>query len=159
MAVVSHPSSETDGSCITNIAEDRCQRGRPPCSRGSQGGSQGSNQEGGRSSSGNQGGSQSRGRDEDERSQNASSSGSRRSSSSDDSESGGSDRSSERGFAGMDPEQQREIAAKGGRAAHEKGTAHEFDSEEAREAGRKGGQASGQSRSNEGQSGSGRGGR
>ncbi|HMA09701.1 MAG TPA: KGG domain-containing protein, partial [Ramlibacter sp.] len=36
---------------------------------------------------------------------------------------------------------QREIASEGGRAAHEKGTAHEFTSEEAREAGRKGGQA------------------
>lgn len=47
-----------------------------------------------------------------------------------------------RGFAGMDQERQREIASKGGKAAHEKGTAHEFSSEEAREAGRKGGQAS-----------------
>lgn len=42
-----------------------------------------------------------------------------------------------RGFAGMDPERQREIASQGGRAAHEQGTAHEFSSEEAREAGRK----------------------
>jgi hypothetical protein len=42
---------------------------------------------------------------------------------------------STRGFASMDPEQQREIAAEGGRAAHEKGTAHEFTSEEARRAG------------------------
>jgi general stress protein YciG len=41
----------------------------------------------------------------------------------------------------MDEDRQREIASKGGRAAHEKGTAHEFSSEEAREAGRKGGQA------------------
>lgn len=48
-----------------------------------------------------------------------------------------------RGFAGMDPDKQRDIASKGGRAAHEKGTAHEFDSEEAREAGRKGGQSRG----------------
>jgi len=48
---------------------------------------------------------------------------------------------SRRGFAAMDPNQQREIAAKGGRAAHEKGTAHQFTPEEAREAGRKGGQA------------------
>jgi general stress protein YciG len=47
-----------------------------------------------------------------------------------------------RGFASMDEEKQREIASEGGRAAHEKGTAHEFTSEEAREAGRKGGQAS-----------------
>lgn len=42
---------------------------------------------------------------------------------------------SKRGFASMDPQQQREIAAEGGRAAHEKGTAHEFTSEEARRAG------------------------
>ncbi len=48
---------------------------------------------------------------------------------------------SNRGFASMDPQRQREIASQGGRAAHEKGTAHEFNSEEAREAGRKGGQA------------------
>ena len=47
----------------------------------------------------------------------------------------------ERGFAAMDPQQQREIASQGGRAAHESGNAHEFDSEEAREAGRKGGEA------------------
>lgn len=46
-----------------------------------------------------------------------------------------------RGFAGMDAERQREIASKGGQAAHEKGAAHEFTSAEAREAGRKGGQA------------------
>jgi len=49
---------------------------------------------------------------------------------------------SDRGFASMDREKQREIASKGGRAAHAKGTAHEFTSEEAREAGRKGGSAS-----------------
>jgi general stress protein YciG len=48
-----------------------------------------------------------------------------------------------RGFASMDPAKQREIASKGGKAAHAKGTAHEFSSEEAREAGRKGGQARG----------------
>lgn len=48
---------------------------------------------------------------------------------------------SNRGFASMDPEKQREIASKGGKAAHEQGTAHEFTSEEAREAGRKGGEA------------------
>jgi general stress protein YciG len=47
----------------------------------------------------------------------------------------------ERGFAAMDPEQQREIARRGGRAAHESGNAHEFTSEEAAEAGRKGGEA------------------
>jgi hypothetical protein len=48
----------------------------------------------------------------------------------------------DRGFASMDRAQQREIASKGGRAAHTKGTAHEWTSEEAREAGRKGGMAS-----------------
>ncbi len=48
---------------------------------------------------------------------------------------------SNRGFASMDRERQRQIASEGGKAAHEKGTAHEFTSEEAREAGRKGGQA------------------
>lgn len=48
---------------------------------------------------------------------------------------------SNRGFASMDPGKQKEIASKGGRAAHAKGTAHEFDSGEAREAGRKGGVA------------------
>jgi len=48
---------------------------------------------------------------------------------------------SRRGFAGMDPQKQREIASKGGKAAHAKGTAHEFTPEEARAAGRKGGQA------------------
>ncbi len=41
----------------------------------------------------------------------------------------------------MDPEKQRGIASRGGKAAHEKGTAHEFTSEEAKEAGRKGGKA------------------
>ena len=46
-----------------------------------------------------------------------------------------------RGFASMNPEKQREIASKGGKAAHAKGTAHEFTPEEARVAGRKGGQA------------------
>lgn len=45
-----------------------------------------------------------------------------------------------RGFASMNAEKQREIARKGGRAAHEKGTAHEFSPDEARAAGRKGGQ-------------------
>ena len=48
---------------------------------------------------------------------------------------------SNRGFASMDPQRQREIASEGGKAAHEKGTAHEFTPEEARAAGRKGGQA------------------
>lgn len=54
---------------------------------------------------------------------------------------------SRRGFASMDEEKKREIASKGGKAAHASGNAHEFTSEEAREAGRKGGQAKG-SRSN-----------
>ncbi|WP_040788061.1 KGG domain-containing protein [Massilia niastensis] len=40
-----------------------------------------------------------------------------------------------RGFASMDPARQREIASQGGKAAHAKGTAHEFTSEEARRAG------------------------
>jgi general stress protein YciG len=48
-----------------------------------------------------------------------------------------------RGFAGMDRERQRQISSQGGKAAHQKGTAHEFDSNEAREAGRKGGMVSG----------------
>ena len=46
---------------------------------------------------------------------------------------------SNRGFASMDRERQREIASKGGRAAHRKGTAHQWSADEAREAGRKGG--------------------
>jgi uncharacterized protein len=63
--------------------------------------------------------------------------------------------SSNRGFASMDPQRQREIASEGGRAAHEKGTAHEFTSEEAREAGRKGGQARSESNRSGSRSGSG----
>ena len=51
-------------------------------------------------------------------------------------------RKERRGFASMSPDKQREIASKGGRAAHQKGTAHEWTSEEARNAGRKGGQIS-----------------
>ena len=47
-----------------------------------------------------------------------------------------------RGFAAMSREKQREIAIKGGRAGHKKGTAHEWTLDEAREAGRKGGQVS-----------------
>lgn len=46
-----------------------------------------------------------------------------------------------RGFAAMDRSLVSAIARKGGKAAHEAGTAHEFTREEAREAGRKGGQA------------------
>ena len=48
----------------------------------------------------------------------------------------------DRGFASMDRGKQLEIASKGGKAAHQKGTAHEWTPEEAREAGRKGGMAS-----------------
>ncbi len=57
-------------------------------------------------------------------------------------EQGETRRKERRGFASMSPEKQREIASKGGRAAHMKGTAHEWTSEEARAAGRKGGRAS-----------------
>ncbi len=56
------------------------------------------------------------------------------------------DGSRPRGFAAMDEERQRQIASKGGRAAHEKGTAHEFTRDEARAAGRKGGEAVSQNR-------------
>ena len=52
----------------------------------------------------------------------------------------------DRGFASMDRAKQRDIASKGGKAAHQKGTAHEWTSEEARDAGRKGGIASHQRR-------------
>jgi uncharacterized protein len=52
-------------------------------------------------------------------------------------------RKSIRGFAAMSSEKQREIARKGGRAAHEQGVAHEWNSDEARAAGKKGGQARG----------------
>ena len=55
---------------------------------------------------------------------------------------------SKRGFASMDATKQREIASKGGQAAHQSGRAHEFDSREASEAGRKGGQNSRGRRSN-----------
>lgn len=51
-----------------------------------------------------------------------------------------------RGFASMDPDKQRSIAAEGGRAAHRSGNAHEFDSREARAAGRKGGESVSQDR-------------
>ncbi len=50
-------------------------------------------------------------------------------------------RSSNRGFKNMDPDKQRRIASMGGKAAHAKGTAHEFTSQEARDAGRRGGLA------------------
>jgi hypothetical protein len=55
---------------------------------------------------------------------------------------------SNRGFASMDEEKQSEIASQGGKAAHEKGTAHEFSSEEAKEAGHKGGEAVSQDNEN-----------
>ena len=58
----------------------------------------------------------------------------------------------DRGFASMDRAKQREIASKGGKAAHQKGTAHEWTSEEARDAGRKGGIASHQRRREQGDS-------
>lgn len=48
---------------------------------------------------------------------------------------------SKRGFAAMDPQEQRDIARRGGQAAHKKGTAHEFTPEEARAAGLRGGKA------------------
>jgi general stress protein YciG len=51
-------------------------------------------------------------------------------------------RKERRGFASMSAEKQREIASRGGRAAHQKGTAHEWPADEARSAGRKGGQMS-----------------
>jgi len=47
-----------------------------------------------------------------------------------------------RGFASMSPEKKREIASKGGKAAHALGTAHKWTSEEAQAAGRKGGSIS-----------------
>ena len=56
----------------------------------------------------------------------------------------------DRGFASMDRTKQRDIASKGGKAAHQKGTAHEWTSEEARDAGRKGGIASHQRRREQG---------
>lgn len=52
------------------------------------------------------------------------------------------DRTAKRGFASMDPAKQLRIASSGGKAAHQKGTAHEWTSEEARTAGRKGGMVS-----------------
>jgi len=56
---------------------------------------------------------------------------------------GSQQNTSNRGFASMDPAQQREIASQGGRASHQRGTGHEWNSDEAREAGRKGGLARG----------------
>lgn len=51
-----------------------------------------------------------------------------------------------RGFAAMDRAKQQRIASKGGKAAHAKGTAHEFSPDEARAAGRKGGERVSQDR-------------
>jgi uncharacterized protein len=65
---------------------------------------------------------------------------------------------SNRGFASMDPERQREIAAEGGRAAHASGAAHEFTSEEARKAGSMSHKNDGNQQSGSGGSGSGGGG-
>jgi uncharacterized protein len=50
---------------------------------------------------------------------------------------------SRRGFAAMNPDRQREISSRGGKAAHVMGRAHQFTPDEARAAGRKGGIASG----------------
>jgi hypothetical protein len=47
-----------------------------------------------------------------------------------------------RGFAAMSPEKRRQIASKGGRTAHELGTAHQWSADEARVAGKKGGHIS-----------------
>ena len=55
-------------------------------------------------------------------------------------------RAEPRGFAAMNADKQRQIASKGGKAAHEKGTAHEFTPDEARSAGKKGGEAVSQNR-------------
>ena len=56
--------------------------------------------------------------------------------------------SGRRGFASMDPERQRQIASRGGKAAHASGNAHQFNATEAREAGRKGGLAGRRSTAN-----------
>jgi uncharacterized protein len=62
----------------------------------------------------------------------------------------GGNRNGGRGFASMDSDRQREIASMGGKAAHAKGTANEFDSESGARAGRKGGKASHSSRGGRG---------
>ncbi|MEK7572179.1 MAG: KGG domain-containing protein [Patescibacteria group bacterium] len=54
-----------------------------------------------------------------------------------------------RGFASMSEDTRRQIASKGGKAAHERRTAHEWNSEEAQKAGRKGGQHSRKSSKND----------
>lgn len=55
-------------------------------------------------------------------------------------------KTSRRGFASMNPEQQKQIASKGGQAAHKRGVAHQWSADEAREAGRKGGEKVSQNR-------------
>ena len=60
---------------------------------------------------------------------------------------------SNRGFASMDPQKQREIASEGGKAAHASGNAHEFNSEEARRAGSMSHKNDGNSQSGGGQGG------
>jgi len=52
---------------------------------------------------------------------------------------GDGSRTSSRGFASMDPAEQRRIASEGGKASHASGQGHKWTAEEAREAGRKGG--------------------
>lgn len=61
---------------------------------------------------------------------------------------GGQGISRARGFAAMNPEEQRRIASEGGRASHQSGRGHEWTSEEARAAGRKGGEARAENRNN-----------
>ena len=68
---------------------------------------------------------------------------------------GNSKSGSTRGFASMDQKKQREIASKGGKASHAKGTGHEFSPSEASAAGRKGGLATQGRRNNRGNSSSG----
>lgn len=72
-----------------------------------------------------------------------------------DSKQQGSGDTSNRGFASMDPDEQREIAAEGGRAAHASGHAHEFTSEEARKAGSMSHKNDGNQQSDSSQGGSG----
>lgn len=68
---------------------------------------------------------------------------------SDDNMTPGKPKKKRRGFAAMSPEKQKEIASKGGKSAHAKGTAHQFTSDEARTAGTKGGKAAAEKKRNE----------
>jgi general stress protein YciG len=61
-------------------------------------------------------------------------------------QSGNEPKKSRRGFASMSPEQQRQIASKGGQAAHQRGVAHQWNADEARKAGKKGGEKVSQNR-------------